>query len=171
MGEMSPHVKLALESINAYVTTREIIVPPDEITPALCTRAGAFVCIKKFGELRGCIGSIEPVQPTLAHEIIRNAIGAATTDPRFLPVEPEELELLVCSVDVLACPEPVDEMCQLDPKRYGVIVQCEFSRGLLLPDLEGVDTAEDQVSIACSKAGIRPGMPIQLYRFEVNRFH
>lgn len=171
MDEMSPHVRLALDAITAYVAHREVILPPDEIPVELCNPAGAFVCIKKFGELRGCIGTIEPVQPTLAHEIIRNAISAATNDPRFLPVEPEELGILACSVDVLQCPESVDDFCQLDPRKYGVIVQCEFSRGLLLPDLEGVDTVEDQVNIACRKAGIKPGMPVKLYRFEVKRFH
>jgi AmmeMemoRadiSam system protein A len=171
MDEMSPHVRLALDSITAYIVRGETILPPDGCPPDLASPAAAFVSLKKYGELRGCIGTIEPVHPTLAHEIIHNAISASTRDPRFLPVEPEELELLMCSVDVLTKPEPVDDICCLHPAQYGVIVECGTRRGLLLPDLEGVDTVEDQISIACRKATIRPGEPVCLYRFEVKRYY
>jgi len=134
-------------------------------------RAGTFVSLHDSqGNLRGCIGTIEPRQPTVAQEVIQNAISAATRDPRFLPVQPEELEGLDVKVDVLTEPEPIDSMDQLDPKRYGVIVESDWRRGLLLPDLEGVDTVEYQVDIAMRKAGIRPGEPMQLYRFEVIRY-
>ena len=133
--------------------------------------AGTFVSLHDSrGNLRGCIGTIEPQQPTVAQEVIQNAISAATRDPRFPPVQPEELEGLDIKVDVLTEPEPIDSMDQLDPKRYGVIVESDWRRGLLLPDLEGVDTVEYQVDIAMRKAGIRPDEPVQLYRFEVKRY-
>jgi AmmeMemoRadiSam system protein A len=122
--------------------------------------------------LRGCIGTIEPTQANVALEVIQNAISAATQDPRFPPIVPEELADLDIKVDVLGEPEPVDGLEELDPKRYGVIVKSarDWRRGLLLPDLEGVDTVESQVDIARRKAGIRPDEPIELYRFEVVRY-
>jgi AmmeMemoRadiSam system protein A len=170
MDDLCPHVNLAVDAIRAYVTEGRTISPPSDLPPALGQRSAAFVCLKKHGELRGCIGTIEPVQETLASEIIHNAISAATADPRFLPVEPEELDDLVCSVDVLSPPEPIDDACLLHPTNYGVIVECGTRRGLLLPDLEGVETVDDQIEIACRKAMIRPNEPINLYRFEVKRF-
>ena len=121
--------------------------------------AGVFVSLKKQGQLRGCIGTILPTQATAAAEIIRNAVSAATADPRFPRVQPAELEQLAVSMD------------KFDPRRYGIIVRCGGRSGVLLPDLEGVDTVEEQVSIACSKAGIKPGEPIEMYRFEVVRYH
>jgi AmmeMemoRadiSam system protein A len=135
-------------------------------------RAGTFVSIHKHGMLRGCIGTIEPTQANVAQEVIQNAISSATRDPRFPPIGPEELADLDIKVDVLGESEPVDGLEELDPKRYGVIVQSarDWRKGLLLPDLEGVDTVEYQVDIARRKAGIRPGEPIKLYRFEVVRY-
>jgi len=170
MGNFSPHVILAQSAIHAYVVEGKIISPPTQLAPELEERAGVFVCIKKYGELRGCIGTIEPTQPTIAHEIIQNAISAATRDPRFFPLEQEELGLLTCSVDVLYPPEKIADRSMLDPKVYGVIVECGMRRGLLLPDLEGVDSVDMQIDIACKKAMIHPNEPIQLYRFEVKRF-
>lgn len=170
--EKSPHVKLAMAAIESYVRQRRIIgVPPD--TPEELTNrcAGAFVSLKIEGHLRGCIGTIEPMQENLAKEIIENAISAATRDPRFLPVAPRELEHLQCSVDVLSEAEEVTDIRELDPKRYGVIVECGSKRGLLLPDLEGVDTVEEQISIACHKAFITERDKIMLCRFEVIRYH
>ena len=171
MGDSSPHVKLAMDAISAYVLNGRVIEPPADLPPELADRAGVFVSLKKFGELRGCIGTIEPTQPSIAHEIIQNAISASTRDPRFLPVEPEELEMLACSVDVLAPPEPVDDLRLLDPRNYGVIVECGMRRGLLLPNLEGIDRVEDQIAIACRKAMIRLDEPMKLYRFEVKRYY
>lgn len=171
MVEISPHVALAAEAVGQYVLSGRTLEPPDNLPEELSDRAGVFVCIKKFGELRGCIGTIEPTQPTIAHEIITNAISAATRDPRFLPVEPNDLDHLACSVDVLAPAEPIEDMGQLHPKNYGVIVECGMRRGLLLPNLDGVDTVEDQVSIACKKAAIRVDEPFRLYRFEVKRYY
>lgn len=171
MDELSPCVSLAVDAIREFVENGKTIAPPDELPEELCVRSGVFVCIKKYGELRGCIGTIEPIFETIAEEIVQNAISAASRDPRFLPVEPEELEILTCCVDVLTPPEPIDDICHLDPARYGVIVERDGRRGLLLPDLDGVDTAEQQVSIACRKAMIRPGQQPQLYRFEVKRYY
>jgi AmmeMemoRadiSam system protein A len=166
-----PLVELARKTIESYVREKRTIEPPGELVPEMQGRAGTFVSLHDSqGNLRGCIGTIEPRQPTVAQEVIQNAISAATRDPRFLPVQPEELEGLDVKVDVLTEPEPIDSMDQLDPKRYGVIVESDWRRGLLLPDLEGVDTVEYQVDIAMRKAGIRPGEPMQLYRFEVIRY-
>jgi len=133
-------------------------------------RAGVFVSLKKHGELRGCIGTIGPVRPNIAEEIINNAISAGTQDPRFPAVREKELEDLVYSVDVLGRPEKIESIDELDVKRYGVIVTAGFRRGLLLPDLEGVDTPEQQVAIALQKAGIRPSEKSEMERFEVIRY-
>ena len=135
-------------------------------------RAGVFVSLKKDGRLRGCIGTIAPVRGSIAEEIIENAISAAIKDPRFHAVEPDELEHLVYSVDVLGDAEKISSPEELDVKRYGVIVSRGYRRGLLLPDLEGVDTAEDQIEIARQKAGIpEDAEDITLERFEVVRHY
>jgi len=133
-------------------------------------RAGVFVSIHKAKELRGCIGTFEPTQASVAEEIITNAINSATRDPRFLPIAPDELDDLNYSVDVLTKPEPIKSQDELDPKKYGVIVEAGMRRGLLLPDLEGVDTVDFQIDICRQKAGILPDEPIKLYRFEVKRY-
>lgn len=170
VNNTSPHAKLARAAIDEYVRHGRIIdVPADTPDELKSTCAGAFVCLKIHGGLRGCIGTIEPVQRSLAEEIIENAINASTRDPRFLPVESEELDLLEISVDVLFPPEPINGLDELDPKRFGVIVENGSRRGLLLPDLDGVDTAEQQVNIARHKAFIGNTDRIKLYRFEVKR--
>lgn len=171
MADPSPHVKLAKAAVEAYVRDGKVIEVPED-TPEELKResAGAFVCLKIDGDLRGCIGTIEPTRTSLAEEIITNAISAAVRDPRFNPMDAHELEHLHYSVDVLSPAEPIDGLQDLDPKRYGVIVESGERRGLLLPDLEGVDTAEYQVEIAARKASIRPGEPKKLYRFEVRRY-
>jgi len=112
-----------------------------------------------------------PVRDSVCSEIIENAISAATADPRFSPVTVDELDDLNISVDILSIPEEVNDIDQLDPRKYGVIVSSGFKKGLLLPDLEGVDTAEYQIKIAKQKAGIFPGEEIKLLRFEVKRYH
>lgn len=132
-------------------------------------RAGAFVSLKRDGELRGCIGTILPARASLAEEIIGNAIAAGTEDPRFPAVTEAELPSLVYDVDVLTRPEPIASEDALDVKRYGVIVESGTRRGLLLPDLAGVSTVEEQVTIARRKGNIAPHEPVQLYRFEVVR--
>ena len=170
-GPSHPLVRLARDAVEAYVRRSQVLNAPDDLSEsALPPRAGCFISIKtRDGVLRGCIGSVEPSQPTLAQEIVRNAIQSANRDPRFLAVTPEELSDLVYSVDVLSPPEPIDSLHQLDPKRYGVIVQSGGRRGLLLPDLQGVDSVEQQVAIAKAKAFIDPEEPVKLWRFEVIR--
>jgi AmmeMemoRadiSam system protein A len=167
---MHPLVELAKSTVDNYVLHGGVIDPPQELTPEMKERAGVFVSIKKHGQLRGCIGTFEPTQPNVAEEIIHNAISAATRDPRFPAVNPDEVRELSISVDILTAPERVEGMEALDPKTYGVIVERGWQRGLLLPDLEGVNTAEQQVEIACRKAGINPDEPLTLYRFQVKRY-
>ena len=166
-----PLVELARRAIEAHVRDGAVVSPPADLPPDLPARAGAFVSLHTHGGLRGCIGTIEPSQPSLAQEVIHNAVMAATHDPRFPPVAAHELADLEISVDVLSAPEAIASLSDLDPRRYGVIVQRGFRRGLLLPDLEGVDTAECQVDIARRKAGIARGEPVDLMRFEVRRYH
>ncbi len=167
--EMSPLVKLAKETVETYV--KEGKIPrPKKLTAEMKQPAGVFVSIHKLGELRGCIGTIEPVQQNVAEEIMTNAISSATRDPRFLPIAPNELKDLDYNVDVLTTPEPIDSQDQLDPKKYGVIVESGGRRGLLLPDLEGVDSVDYQIDICRQKAGIMHDEPIKLYRFEVKRY-
>jgi AmmeMemoRadiSam system protein A len=163
---------LARQTIETFVNTSSIIDVPADLPEELSARAGCFVSIKtQDGQLRGCIGTIEPVTDTLAEEIIANAISAATRDPRFQPVHRDELPGLKYSVDVLSTPE-VCTIEDLDPNVYGVIVEDErgLNRGLLLPNLEGIKTATDQVEIASRKAGIAPGTPVKISRFRADRY-
>jgi len=139
---------------------------PEEM---LNSRAGTFVSIKKKGELRGCIGTIGPTRENIASEIVHNAISAGTSDPRFYPVKPYELDELEYSVDVLMEPEEINSMDELDVVKYGVIVRAGRRTGLLLPNLENVNTVEQQVSIALQKAGISPNEKYTMERFEVIR--
>ena len=174
MTESHPLVMLARQAIERFVGDGERIEPPDELAVELRRRAGAFVTIRRQGMLRGCIGTTQPVCSTVAEEVIQNAISAATRDHRFRPVTTDELESLDVKVDVLSEMELVEGPGQLDPKRYGLLVQSEIDprkRGLLLPDLEGIDTVEDQVHwTRYHKAGITdPDEPVQMYRFEVTR--
>ena len=171
MGEEHPLVQLARRTIEEYVRHGEVISPPSELTPEMKPRAGVFVSLHKGGALRGCIGTIEPVRPTVAEETIRNAISAATRDPRFPAVPPDELAELEITADVLGEPETVTSLDELDPKRYGVIVQKGRRRGLLLPNLEGVDTVEKQIDIALRKAWISKDEEYEIQRFEVVRYH
>lgn len=166
-----PWVKLARLSLETYVDTGHRLERLPEDLPQELTQqtAGAFVSLHKDGRLRGCIGTISPTQPSLAREIVQNAVSAGTRDPRFPPVRSGELEDLEYSVDVLGQPEPVDSLTQLDPKQYGVIVSCGRRRGLLLPDLDGVDTVNEQLEIALKKGSIQPNEPYQIERFQVVR--
>ncbi|RJO61145.1 MAG: AmmeMemoRadiSam system protein B [Dehalococcoidia bacterium] len=168
---MSPLVRLAHEAIDAYVKEGRIMQAPATLTPEMQEEAGVFVSLHKGGELRGCIGTFEPSRRNVAEEIIMNGISAAMRDPRFEPVREDELKDLDISVDVLTEPEPIESKEQLNPKKYGAIVQRGARRGLLLPDLEGVDTAEQQIDICRLKADIMPDEKVRLYRFEVKRYH
>lgn len=165
--------ELARLAVETLVRDRRVLESPQVSADSLLSqRAACFVSIKTdTGDLRGCIGTVEPVRDTLAEELIHNAISAATRDPRFLPVAPSELPHLRYSVDVLSPPEPT-RFEELDPKTYGLIVEDEPGRrrGLLLPDLEGVESAEQQLQIAARKAGIPPGADVKLYRFLVRRY-
>jgi AmmeMemoRadiSam system protein A len=166
-----PLVKLARDTVELYVRERRILdVGSRDLTPDMRETAGVFICLKIRGMLRGCIGTFQPCEQNVAREVVRNAVSAATADPRFSPVSLDELADIEYTVDVLTAPEPVRGVAELDPKRYGVIVQAGGRRGLLLPDLEGVDTAEAQVRIAMQKADIPPGTPVALSRFEVKRY-
>lgn len=166
-----PWVKLARRSLETYVKTGQRLISLPEDLPAEMTtqQAGAFVSLHKNGQLRGCIGTIAPTCENLAWEIVQNAVSACSRDPRFSPVRPDELDELEYSVDVLGAPEPVDSPAALDPKTYGVIVSCGGRRGLLLPDLDGVDSVDAQLSIALQKGGIRENEPYKIERFKVVR--
>lgn len=167
---MDPYVKLAKDTIDTYIKEGRIIEVPDNIPSEMSgSRAGAFVSIHKKGGLRGCIGTISATTDSVALEIIQNAVSASTQDPRFPPVKAFELSDLDINVDVLGDAEPVTSIDELDAKKYGVIVECGRRRGLLLPDLEGVDTPMEQINICRQKGGIGPNEPVKLYRFEVIR--
>lgn len=164
------YVRLARKTIEEYACTgRQIAIPEGLPEEMYGDRAGVFVSIKKDGRLRGCIGTIQATCSSIAEEIICNAVSASTKDPRFSPIGKEELDNLTISVDVLGDMEEIDSTDQLDVKRYGVVVTKGYRRGLLLPDLEGVDTAEDQIAIAKQKAGIGLMEEVQMQRFEVIR--
>lgn len=170
---LHPLVALAAEAVEAFVRNREIIAPPVDFFeqyPQAYRRAGAFVCLKARGQLRGCIGTTEPTRETLAVEIVENAVAAATRDPRFEPVRPDELVELAIIVDVLSMPEPVADETRLDHRRYGVIVRAGARHGVLLPDIEHINSVREQVATARLKAGIGPDEPIELFRFEVARY-
>jgi AmmeMemoRadiSam system protein A len=170
--EESELVRLARRAIEAWVEEGRVLRPDEGplLNEFVGSRAGTFVSLKKHGNLRGCIGTIMPTRPSVAEEIIRNAISSSTQDPRFPPVTRDELEDLEISVDVLGEPEPVSDISQLDPREFGVIVRSGPRVGLLLPDLEGVDSVEEQVEIARRKAGIPPGEPLEIQRFRVKRY-
>lgn len=164
-----PYVKLARLTIEEYITNGNTLeIPSNTPKELLNSKAGVFVSIHKFGSLRGCIGTIMPTTNSIAQEIITNAISASTKDPRFPKIEKEELDYLEINVDVLGEPEDIDSEEQLNVKEYGVIVTSDMKRGLLLPDLDGVDTVSEQVSIAKKKAGIKDE-PYTLQRFKVTR--
>ncbi len=168
---MHPLVKLAKDTVELYIREGKAYeVKEEDLSPEFKQRAGVFICLKIKGSLRGCIGTFQPAEPTIAHETVRNAISAATCDPRFECVRPDELDTIGYTVDVLTPPEKISGKDELDPRKYGVIVRAGGRRGLLLPDLEGVDTADYQVAIAMQKAGIASGTPVELFRFEVKRY-
>ena len=165
-----PWVRLARAAVEAWVLRRERLSVPKGLPEEMLTRrAGTFVSLHRFGRLRGCIGTIAAATGSVAEEILQNAVSACARDPRFPPVAPEELRELEISVDVLGDAEPVRSPEELDVKRYGVIVSRGRRRGLLLPNLEGVDSVADQIRIARQKGGIGEDEPFRLERFEVAR--
>ncbi len=172
---MDPYIKLTKQTIETYLKTGKIIMLPADLPAEMINkRAGVFICFKNKKELRGCIGTFLPVYENIAQEIIQNTIAAATQDPRFLPVNGSELKDLKVSIDILSEPQELqdEEINQLDPKKYGAMVKSEdgLRTGLLLPDLEGVETIEEQISIACQKAGINEYTEnFTVYKFTVER--
>ena len=157
----------ALACIGAWVDGRDAPEPPDDAF--YNRRAACFVTLKKQGQLRGCIGTLEPAEASLGEEIARNAHSSALRDPRFPPVAPDELAALACSVDVLSQSAPCT-LGDLDPLVYGVIVEAGLRRGVLLPALDGIDTVDAQVGVALQKAGIAPGQAFDVRRFMVTRY-
>ena len=190
-----PYIELAQQAIKYHLKTGKTLKPPPNLPKSMLTkRAGVFVSIHtKSGELRGlprrhalatrgrrpreqvsvlrgCIGTFLPTKPSIAQEIIANAISSATSDPRFPPVSEEELPDLVYSVDILSPPKNVSKVRDLDIKRYGLIVSTsDRRRGLLLPDIPGVETPQEQFRICCWKAGIDPSEKVILQTFTVER--
>ena len=166
-------VKLARESLKNCLSDDEVSVEKPE---GLDLKAGCFVSLKTRSEnsLRGCIGTIEPTRDNVYEEIINNAYNAAFCDPRFPELQEEELNNIIISVDIMMPAEPINDIEELDSEKYGVILERGNKRGLLLPDLEGVDTVKDQISIAARKAGISYNKVFadgtNIYRFEVIRY-
>ena len=169
---MSPHVLLAKSAVENCIKERKIIEPLKNLPKDFFTKkSGTFVTIEKEGRLRGCIGTYLPTRENIAEEIISNAIAAATEDYRFGPIQKEELPYLSYTVYILNKPEIVKDIKKLNPKKYGIIVKTFLKSGLLLPDLEGIDTVEQQISIACQKGGINlEREKIIIYRFAVEKF-
>ncbi len=170
-NDVDSHIMLARLTVEHYVRTGRPPELPENVPQELLTRqAGVFVSLHEHGELRGCIGTIAATTPSIAQEILQNGVSACSRDPRFDPVRPDELDFLDYSVDVLGDAEPISSPAELDVKRYGVIVTKGWKRGLLLPNLDGVDTVAYQLEIAKRKAGISPhDDDVDLERFEVVR--
>ncbi|MBS3810868.1 MAG: AmmeMemoRadiSam system protein A [Halanaerobiales bacterium] len=169
MEDKYGYVDLAYEAIRNFIENKQRIEPPLD-KEAFNKRAGVFVTIKKDGQLRGCIGTIEPAEDNVAEEIISNAISAATRDPRFRQLKKGELDKINVSVDILGPKEEIDDLQELNPDKYGVIVKKHSRTGLLLPNLEGIDSVKKQIDIACKKAGIYPEEEYSLARFKVDRY-
>ncbi|MGB8956464.1 MAG: AmmeMemoRadiSam system protein A [Tumebacillaceae bacterium] len=164
-------VRLAREALETYVREERVIEPPAPLPPELQERAGCYVSLKMRGRLRGCIGTVEPGTGSLAEEIIRNAIASGVEDDRFFPVEEDELEGIVYTVDVLEPEEPVHDRSGLDPQQYGLIVIKDDRSALLLPNLQGVNTVEEQIQFTKEKAGIQPDEEdVEYFRFRVTRY-
>lgn len=185
---MNPLLSLAKQAVENYIRERKVIEAPEDLPKELLKRkAGTFVTIEKDGELRGCIGTYLPTRVNIAEEIIRNAVTAASEDYRFGPIQKEELPHLSYKVYILSYPEPVKDIKELDPEKFGIIVKTgpfaypnqenvvfngvvPYKTGLLLPGLEEVDTTEKQLAIACQKGGIDPTKEkIFIYRFTVEK--
>jgi AmmeMemoRadiSam system protein A len=168
---MHSYAELAKRAVEEYVRNGLILKLPAEIPQDMKRRAGVFICLKIGGHLRGCIGTFQPCCKNLYEEIVRNAISASTEDPRFSLVKPDELEDITYTVDILSEPEKISNISDLDPKKYGIIVAKGSRRGLLLPDLDGVDTVEQQLEITKMKAGIDPlESDVVIQRFLVERY-
>jgi AmmeMemoRadiSam system protein A len=170
---MNPYIKLAEEAVESYIKTGKMPPPPPNLPRKILTsRAGVFVSIYKNQELRGCIGTYLPTQPNIAEEIISNAVAAATSDYRFLPITPNELGKLSYSVYILEEPRQIKSLKELNPKKYGILIKSEIGKvGLLLPDLEGINTVEEQLSAVCQKCGIQlSDEKVVIYKFSAKKY-
>jgi AmmeMemoRadiSam system protein A len=163
-------ISVARIALKNYLEKGSVGELPIKLPPEYPSKAGVFVSLKIKGNLRGCIGTIQPTRDNLVEEIANNAVNAAMHDPRFPPLRHEEFPRLSISVDVLGQLEELKDETGLDPKKYGVLVRSGSRSGLLLPDLKGVDTVEEQLAIVRQKAGISSGEQIKLYRFIVTRY-
>lgn len=168
---MNPYVLLAKEAVENYIKEKRVIFPSGNLPQEFNRKAGVFVTIMAGKELKGCIGTYLPTEENIAKEIIQNAIAAATEDYRFGSIQKEELDSLSYSVYILKTPVAVKDQSELNPRKFGIIVKADKRSGLLLPDLEGVDTKEQQISIACEKGGIDPQKEkIAIYKFTVEKY-
>ena len=169
---MHPYVKLAIQAVRHFLLKGEILPCPDSLPNEMNRQLGTFVSIKKKinGELRGCIGTVSPNQDNLAKEIIQNAVNAATRDPRFIPIVINELDQFLFSVDVLTPLEFIDKPEQLNPKQYGLSIKYGKHQGILLPNLEGIDSVQRQIYLCLKKGNIKKNVDYQMYRFEVERY-
>jgi len=169
----NPFVSLAKKAVETYIKEGRVITPPAGLSQEILSRkAGVFVTITQKGQLRGCIGTYLPTKDNIAQEIIDNAVASASRDPRFESIAEEDLPFLEYSVSILTKPEQIRNIEELDPKKFGILVRnlpdegCAAKSGLLLPDLEGIDTKQKQVVVACHKAGINPQEEkIVIFRF------
>lgn len=165
-----PYVALAVRSVRHYLEHGVPLPCPENLTEDLLQPKGAFVTIKNRGKLRGCIGELNPTHDNLAVEIIQNAVAAASRDPRFAPVSIDEIKNLTISIDVLTPLEKVNDVSQLDCKKFGLTVTSIDKQGVLLPDLEGVDTVAEQLRICLKKSRISENESYEIHRFEVERY-
>ncbi len=171
---MHPCLQLAKKAVENYIEKKEVIELSEGLPKELTNKkAGVFVTIEKNGKLRGCIGTYLPTKENIAKEIIYNAIAAATEDYRFGPIQKEELPYLSYTVYILDLPQQIKNISELDPKKYGILIRTLTlppKSALLLPDLEGIDTVEKQISVACQKGGINPlREKIIIYKFTVKK--
>ena len=167
---MHPLIRLAIQAVEHFIETGKSLPCPDPLPDNLKQNAGTFVTIKKQDSLRGCIGTLAPKYKNLAEEIIRNAARSASEDPRFDPVEKIELPSLTFSVDVLTPPEKIDNLKDHDIKQFGLIVRGEGKKGVLLPDLDNIKSANQQLKVCLKKGGFKDSDTYELFRFEVKRF-
>jgi len=170
---MNPYTTLAKLAVETYIKDNKIIGPPKNLPQEfLLKKAGAFVTILENGNLKGCIGTYLPTRENIAQEIIHNAITAATEDYRFNSVTENDLDNLSYEVYILEKPEKIKNISELDPLKYGVLVKSNTGKsGLLLPDLEGLNTTEKQLEAVCVKAGINPELEnIEIYKFEAKKY-
>jgi AmmeMemoRadiSam system protein A len=168
---MDPYIKLAQDTIESYLNSGKILEVPAGLPKEMLThKAGVFVSLHRHGQLRGCIGTLRATTANIASEIIQNVLSAALEDPRFDPLSAKELKDLEISVDILNPAEKIKDKSELDIKKYGIICQASYRKGLLLPDIEGISSVEEQIDIACQKAGVNPlKEKFDIYKFTVTR--